>query len=221
MAEVIELAGQCGNCELPVTLSGADINTHTNISAYVSASRVLAQLKMVGRHFHFSDGTCLQLFHLGNGEVRAIVDEPGFELQVDPPLPVGHLYQQHRQPHDPPVRNGIGSVWRTPSDRYRARWVSSGGGQGRIDASVSSFAKDKILDHFRNTHHINVTSTALNRGVGGGRVNRLLTESPHTPVAGCTTTISGGHWDGDCRLVLTNSSHPFVAWISIERFNIG
>ena len=30
MSEVIELAGQCGNCELPVTLSGADINTHAN-----------------------------------------------------------------------------------------------------------------------------------------------------------------------------------------------
>ncbi|CEL98355.1 unnamed protein product [Vitrella brassicaformis CCMP3155] len=133
MAEVIELAGQCGNCELPVTLSGADINTHANIMAYMSAPRVLAQLKMVGRYIHFSDGSCLQLFHQGNGEVRAIIDEPNFELQVDPPLPAGHLYQQHRQPHDPPVRNSI------EYSTDNGRWVSFGG-QGFIDASVSSFA---------------------------------------------------------------------------------
>ncbi|CEM26487.1 unnamed protein product, partial [Vitrella brassicaformis CCMP3155] len=30
MAEVIEVAGQCGNCDLPVILTADDINTHTN-----------------------------------------------------------------------------------------------------------------------------------------------------------------------------------------------
>ncbi|CEM33927.1 unnamed protein product [Vitrella brassicaformis CCMP3155] len=94
MAEVIELAGQCGNCVLPVTLSRADINTHANKT-----------LKIVSRHVHFSDGSCLQLFQHGNGEVRAIKDEPGFRLTVDPPLPINHLYRQHRQLHDPPVRS--------------------------------------------------------------------------------------------------------------------
>ena len=51
------------------------------------------------------------------------------------------------------------------------------------------------------------------RRVGGGRLDGLLTQSPHTPVAGCTTTLSR---DGRVRcLVLTNSSHNFVAWITI------
>ncbi|CEM18614.1 unnamed protein product [Vitrella brassicaformis CCMP3155] len=188
MGEVIELAGQCGNRELPVTLSAADINAHANKTAYVSVPRVLAQLKMVGRHVHFSDNHSLQLFHHGNGQVRAIIDEPGFRLQVDPPLPAGHLYQRHRQPHDPPV--------------------------------LSSFAKFMVIDYLRETHQINHTGIRLNRGVGGGRVNELLTESPHTPVAGCTTTMSlKGR---ERRLVLTDSSHPFVAWIDIwDRGNTG
>ncbi|CEM23975.1 unnamed protein product [Vitrella brassicaformis CCMP3155] len=106
MSEVIELAGKCGNCELPVTLTGADINTHANKTAYVSAPRMLAQLRMVGPHVHFSDGSCLQLFHYSNQWTYhwlAIMDQYGFRLEVDPPLPAGHLYQQHRQPHDPPV----------------------------------------------------------------------------------------------------------------------
>ncbi|CEM28768.1 unnamed protein product [Vitrella brassicaformis CCMP3155] len=178
MGDVIELAGQCGNCELPVPLSGADINTHANIT-----------LKMW----------------------RAIIDEPNFELELDPPLPAGHLFQQHRQPHDPPVRNRI--FYST----VRARWLWSGG-LGCTDKSVSSFAKYKILDQFRKTHShqdINCMSAVLNRDVGGGRLNRLLTQSPHTPVAGCTTTLGSDAYGGSRWLVLTDGSHPFVAWINI------
>ena len=52
------------------------------------------------------------------------------------------------------------------------------------------------------------------RRVGGGRLDGLLTQSPHTPVAGCTTTF--GHHTGSVRiLVLTDSSHTFVARISV------
>ncbi|CEM36236.1 unnamed protein product, partial [Vitrella brassicaformis CCMP3155] len=55
--------------------------------------------------------------------------------------------------------------------------------------------------------------------VGGGRLDGLLTQSPHTPVAGCTTTFSGG---GRWRiLVLTNTSHDFVAWIGISVWGDG
>ncbi|CEM00920.1 unnamed protein product [Vitrella brassicaformis CCMP3155] len=208
MAEVIELAGQCGNFDLPVTLSGADINTHANITAYVSAPRVLAQLRMVGRHFQFSDGSCLQLFQHGNGGMRAIKDQPGFELEVDPALPAGHLYRQHRQPYDPPATNS-GIIYSTEDG---GGWVSDGG--LFTDASLSSSAKFMIFDHFSETHQTNRTSIRLNRYVGGGRLNGLLTESPHTPMAGCTTTmgLDGDEW----WLVLTNSSHPFVASISIS-----
>ncbi|CEM07007.1 unnamed protein product [Vitrella brassicaformis CCMP3155] len=210
MAEVIELAGQCGNCELPVILTADDINTHANITAYVSAPRVLAQLKIVGRHLHCRDGSCLQLFRDGN-QWRAINDEPGFELEVDPPLPADHLYQQQRQPHDPPVRSRNFYYWILRGGR---RWTSFHG--KFTDASLSAFAKDKILNHFHLTHlgQSNSTFTTLNRGIGGGRVDDLLSESPHRPVAGCSTTFSQ---DGRKRwLMLTNSSHPFVAWVEIR-----
>ncbi|CEM04409.1 unnamed protein product [Vitrella brassicaformis CCMP3155] len=206
IGEVIELAGQCGNCDLPVILTSDDINTHTNKSAYVSAPRVLAQLKMVGRHVQFGDDSCLQLFQ-DNGEVRAIKDQPGFRLTVDPPLPAGHLYQQHRQPHDPPVHESI-----IYSLLAGGRWVSIGG-LPFTAASVSSFAKAMVLDYFGRTHKTHVTSIDLNRNVGGGRLDDLLTESPHTPVAGCTTTL--GLNGNERLLVLTNNNHNFVAWISI------
>ncbi|CEL97647.1 unnamed protein product [Vitrella brassicaformis CCMP3155] len=205
MGEVIELAEQCGNCQLPVTLSGADIITHANKTAYVSAPRVLAQLKMVGRHVHFSDGSCLQLFHHGNGEVRAIKDEPGFRLTIDPPLPVGNLHRRRRQPHDPPMNRSALCF-----SFFSRRWISWGGQY--TDASVSSFDRCVVFDlHFLKHRYNSTSTTTLNRGVGGGRLDDLLTQSPHTPVAGCTT-IDRDDWR---RLVLTDGSHPFVAWISI------
>ncbi|CEM04432.1 unnamed protein product [Vitrella brassicaformis CCMP3155] len=206
IGEVIELAGQCGNCDLPVILTSDDINTHTNKTTYVSAPRVLAQLKMVGLHIHFSDGSCLQLFQQNDGELRAIKDEPGFRLEVDPPLPAGHLYQQHRLEHDLPVASRV---------------VYVGGGVGgwaalfeATFASVSSFAKEMILDHFQQSHPTNNTQIRLNRDVGDDPLDGLLLQSPHTPVAGCTMTMSMG--DGDMRwLVLTDNRHLFLAWISI------
>ncbi|CEM11089.1 unnamed protein product [Vitrella brassicaformis CCMP3155] len=136
---------------------------------------------VVGRLLDFGDGSCLQVFRRANGEVRAIRDEPGFRLQVNPPLAADHLYQQHRLQHDPPVRSCINYRGNT------GRWVSGG----------------------------------LSERVGGGRLDGLLTQSPHTPVAGCTTTLSRV---GDLRylvLVLTDSSHEFVAWIAIQDWGDG
>ncbi|CEM03185.1 unnamed protein product [Vitrella brassicaformis CCMP3155] len=210
VGEVIELAAQCGCCELPVIVTADDIDQHENKTAYRFVARVLAQLMVVGRHINFGDSR-LQIFRRADGEVRAIKDEPGFRFRinpfrifVDPPLPAGHLYQQHRLQHDPPVHS----------------WIRYFNGIRRWDrihlctyASVSSFAKGVILDHFDKTHQTNGTLTTLHRRVGGGRLDGLLTQSPHTPVAGCTTTLSSG---GRLRyLVLTNSSHDFVAWIAI------
>ncbi|CEM10013.1 unnamed protein product [Vitrella brassicaformis CCMP3155] len=181
--EVLQLASQCRYCELPLNLTADDINTHANKTAYGSFPRVLAQLMVVGRHVDFGDGSRLQIFRHANGEVRAIKDEPGFRLDVDPPLAAGHL-----------------------------EWES--GHLPTTDASLSSFAKHKILSYFYQTHQINRTSISLNRYVGGGRLDGLLTQSPHTPVAGCTTIFIR---DGEVRLlVLTNSSHNFVAWTLIQ-----
>jgi len=157
--------------------------------------------------------------------VRAIKDEPGFRLDFNPPLPPGNLYQQHRQQHDPPV---VSRICYRGGINYRSdisQWVS---GFPSTDASLSSFAKRTILQHFSSTHQTNSTVNVLNRYVGGGRLDGLLTQSPHTPVAGCTTTLSredGPGWHGSiCRvrfLVLTDSSHPFIAWISLLEWTDG
>ncbi|CEM10032.1 unnamed protein product [Vitrella brassicaformis CCMP3155] len=211
VAEVLQWASECGFCQLPLNLTADDINRHVNKTAYGSLARVLAQLMVVGRHIDFGDGSRLQICRHPNGEVRAIKDQPDFELDVDPPLAAHHhLYQQHRQQHDPPVRSCI---------NYRSNsggWVSFG--FPTIDASVSSFAKHKILRNFFGTHQANRTSIHLNRFVGGGRLDDLLTQSPHTPVAGCSATLTcWDGWHGRLRyLVLTDSSYGFVAWITIQ-----
>jgi len=207
--EVLQWASQCRYCTLPLNLTADDINTHANKTAYRSFPRVLAQLMVVGRHIDFGCWGRLQTFRR-NGRVLAIEDWSGFRLDVDPPLPAGHLYQQHRQQHDPPVRSCI---------NYRSNsggWVSFG--FPTIDASVSSFAKHKILRNFFGTHQANRTSIHLNRFVGGGRLDDLLTQSPHTPVAGCSATLTcWDGWHGRLRyLVLTDSSYGFVAWITIQ-----
>ncbi|CEM20435.1 unnamed protein product [Vitrella brassicaformis CCMP3155] len=106
VADVLRLAEQCGRCTLPVRLTADDINRHANKTAYLAAPRVLAQLKMVGPHIDFGNGVTFQLFQHGD-TLRAIKDEDGFELDIDPPLPLNHPYQQHRQQHDPPVRSSI------------------------------------------------------------------------------------------------------------------
>ncbi|CEL92710.1 unnamed protein product [Vitrella brassicaformis CCMP3155] len=137
-----------------------------------------------------------------NGEVRAIKDEPGYRLTIDPPLPpYQHLYQQHRLQHDPPVYSHIHHF------RCQNEWESGNGNYPSTDASLSSFAK-------------RIGRRQVLRRVVGGRLDGLLTQSPHIPVAGCTTTMSWG--DGGRRwLVLTDSSHPFVAWIHIEDSFLG
>ncbi|CEM15521.1 unnamed protein product [Vitrella brassicaformis CCMP3155] len=81
------------------------------LCAYLADPCVLAQLKMVGPHIHFGDGVAFQLFQHGD-TLRAVKDEDGFEMTIpeidtDQTLPPNHLYQQHRQPHDPPVRSNI------------------------------------------------------------------------------------------------------------------
>ncbi|CEM09021.1 unnamed protein product [Vitrella brassicaformis CCMP3155] len=184
--EVLQWASQYRYCTLPVILMADDIRTHASKTAYLSVARVLAQLMVAGRHVDFGDRSCLQIFRRANGEVRAIKDEPGFRLTVDPPLAAHHLYQQHRLEHDPPVEsriNYLGAIGTWESD-----------GLPCTDSSVWSFAKGMAC-WWRPS-------------------DGLLTQSPHSPVAGCTTTLSSR--DGRVRcLVITDESHTFVAWIFI------
>ncbi|CEM22604.1 unnamed protein product [Vitrella brassicaformis CCMP3155] len=192
MSEAIELAGQCGNCQLPVRLTSADLHQYPNKTAYLAAPRVLAQLKMVGPHIDFGNGVTFQLFQYGN-TLRAIQDQAGFEIDINPPLPPNHPYQQHRQPHDPPVRSRIAHA---PALGWQLTWGA------RDYASVSSFVKRIVLDHFSGTHQINSTYRMINRHVDNNRLQTIVTQSPHT---------SGGmHHDINplrCRLHFA-SSHP-------------
>ncbi|CEM31864.1 unnamed protein product [Vitrella brassicaformis CCMP3155] len=211
VTDILRLAAQCGRCTLPVWLTADDINRHASKTVYLAIPRVLAQLKMVGPYIDLSDGVTFQLFHHGN-RLRAIKDQYGFEMTIDPSLPPNHPYQQHRQPHDPPVRSRI---------EYRsAGWRPQPLGLlGPLDySSVSSFVKSIVLNHFVWTHQVNSTYRSVDRHVDNNRLHTIMPQSPHTPVEGCTTTASG-RFSRDRfayrRLVLTDASHSFLAWIEI------
>ncbi|CEM00739.1 unnamed protein product [Vitrella brassicaformis CCMP3155] len=201
MSEAVELAGQCSNCQLPVRLTPADLHQYPNKTAYLAAPRVLAQLKMVGPHIHLGDGVTFQLFQHGN-TLRAVKDEDGFEIDINPPIPAYHLFQQHRQQHDPPVRSRI--YYSRPTN-----WLLL---SAYDYASVSSCVKKIVLD----THF--VQTPQINRRVDNGRPDTITTQSPHTPVAGCTTTASFRFTDSHLTwrdLVLTDAGHSFVARIAV------
>ncbi|CEM35310.1 unnamed protein product [Vitrella brassicaformis CCMP3155] len=56
--------------------------------AYLADARVIALWKMVGRHVNFGGQLGrFELFDQPGGGVRALKDEPGFELDINPPLP--------------------------------------------------------------------------------------------------------------------------------------
>ncbi|CEM36866.1 unnamed protein product [Vitrella brassicaformis CCMP3155] len=204
---MVQVAQNCGYCNLPIKPTADDLKAYEANKA--SVAPVVAQLMMVGRHVQFSDGSRLQLFRHGD-QVRVINDEPAFKLSIGRPGPAG---RQHTLEHDPPAYGDI--VYSTRS----SRWVGgSGWGQAPI-ASVSAFATNKILTYFEKTHRMHRTAEKiLDSRVGGGRLDALLTQSPQTSVEGCTvaTTTPGDHAN-ERWLVLTDSSHPFVAWIYIGR----
>jgi len=168
----------------------------------------LAQLKMVGPHIDFGDNTTFELFRYGNA-LRAIKDQGGFAINTNQTLPAHHPIQQHRQQHDPPVRSNIS--YDPPEG-----WVSLA---ARVSSSVSSFVKSIVIGHFWGTHQLNSTSQGINRHADNSRLITLLpTQSPHTPVEGCTsTTASRRSTDGMTyrHLVLTDAGHPFFAWITV------
>mmetsp|Transcript_43278 Transcript_43278/g.122610 ORF Transcript_43278/g.122610 Transcript_43278/m.122610 type:complete len:426 (-) Transcript_43278:2683-3960(-) len=202
---MVQVAQNCGYCNLPIKPTADDLKAYEANKA--SVAPVVAQLMMVGRHVQFSDGSRLQLFRHGD-QVRVINDEPAFKLSIGRPGPAG---RQHTLEHDPPAYGDI--VYSTRS----SRWVGgSGWGQAPI-ASVSAFATNKILTYFEKTHRMHRTAEKiLDSRVGGGRLDALLTQSPQTSVEGCTvaTTTPGDHAN-ERWLVLTDSSHPFVAEIML------
>jgi len=215
MSEAIELAASCGYCHLPVRLDGSDLHHYDNKTAYLADPRVLAQLRMVGPHIHFGGGVTFEVFQAGE-RMRMIKNQRDFQLTIGPPIPPDHLYQQHRQEHDPPVRSEIGY---SPDRGY---WTSVG---ASTYSSASSFIKSVIMAPFARTRarQSNSSSRNINRHVDDHRLHTLLTQSPHSLVEGCSTSVSyfWPRYGKARRVVLTDTSHEFVAWVSIWDCHIG
>ncbi|CEM28610.1 unnamed protein product [Vitrella brassicaformis CCMP3155] len=204
VGDTLRVAEHCGNCQLPITVDGADLQTHATKADFLALPRVFAQWMLVGRHVVFrrptgqQDGT-LQLFRHNNNDIRIIRNEPNFTITLNPPLPLltgrpvhafsQHPFQQHAKPHDPPVRSRIG--W-----QHGVGWVTIGVNDGPLYASASSMLKDLVLR------------------VRGGHLDRIMTQSPHTPPNGCSDVLTWEAADRICAQlhVLTSSNDPFLAW---------
>ncbi|CEM03390.1 unnamed protein product [Vitrella brassicaformis CCMP3155] len=213
ISDVIDLAGQCKYCPLPVTLTAADLYQYPNKTAYLAYPRVLAQLWLVGHHINFGDGMILRLFQHGN-VLRAFRDDDGFELTINPDLPTGsiyHLYPQDRREQDPPVSSRVdyGIIQSGSAD---SEWGLVPGNAELRYVSVSSFVKGVILTHFRTSHQIDFINTAVARHTANDRLHTLMTS-----VERCTTTVTFGVLLVSSRdFALTDASQPFVAWIQLH-----
>ncbi|CEM20143.1 unnamed protein product [Vitrella brassicaformis CCMP3155] len=82
------------------------VETQQWTEAYLADARVIALWKMVGRHVNFGGELGrFKLFDQPGGGVRALKDEPGFELDINPPLPppthTKHTPSTTTRPSDP------------------------------------------------------------------------------------------------------------------------
>mmetsp|Transcript_10541 Transcript_10541/g.30420 ORF Transcript_10541/g.30420 Transcript_10541/m.30420 type:complete len:275 (+) Transcript_10541:95-919(+) len=116
MGKAIELAGQCGCCQLPLTVTPADLNQYANKTAFLADARVLAHHKIVGRHINVG-GKTLEWFRES--------------MVVDPPL----RYNPHQQQDDPPAMINM-------TYRPGYRWVEM---HGCGISSLSSSVTDIVL----------------------------------------------------------------------------
>ncbi|CEM01622.1 unnamed protein product [Vitrella brassicaformis CCMP3155] len=206
----LKLAVQHGLCTLPVTISLEDLQRHTTEQAYLAEPRVLALWKTVGRHVNFGGNYGrFELFDQPGGGVRAINDEPGFELDINPPLPATHPYHPHTITDNPPVRSSIhlqGGSW-------------TAGGVMATYASMSAFIVRIIME--RPLANLGKTAFVhVDRYDHGGVLDGLLNRSPHQPPGGCRTIVAL-RWDdmnppAEVRfLLLTSFDMPFVAYVDL------
>ncbi|CEM28677.1 unnamed protein product [Vitrella brassicaformis CCMP3155] len=223
VADTLSLAEHLGYCQLPITVGAGDLQTHATKAEYSSLPRFCAQWMLVGRHVAFrrpngqQDGT-LQLFRYNN-EIRAIHNQPGFAITLNPPLPQPtrpvhpfsrHPFQQDARPHDPPVRSRI--WW-----AHGVGWTG-GGNAGGFSASASSLLKRLLLTHRSDAFGDLFQSPPMpvDRGVRGGYLDRIMTQSPHTPLDACSHVTAWERADGTCAQaqVLTSSADAFIAYIA-------
>ncbi|CEM11174.1 unnamed protein product [Vitrella brassicaformis CCMP3155] len=165
----LRLAEHGGYCQLPLTVGAADLQTHATKA---------------------QDGT-LELFRNNNNEIRVIRNEPGFALTINPPLPLPtgrpvhplsqHPFQKHAKPHDPPIGSRIGR-------HHGVGWATLGVNDGNVFASASSMLKQLLLHHRRLAVGGVILSptVVVDRAARGGHLDRIITQSPHTPLDGCS-----------------------------------
>ncbi|CEM32830.1 unnamed protein product [Vitrella brassicaformis CCMP3155] len=101
-ADALRLAHQLTYCELPVIVTQQDLEKHRSKQAYLAEPRVVALWKMLGRYVDFGgERGRFELFDHGNGDLRAITDDPEYRLDLTP-LPPTHAYHPHASSHNPP-----------------------------------------------------------------------------------------------------------------------
>ncbi|CEM20131.1 unnamed protein product [Vitrella brassicaformis CCMP3155] len=210
VANALRFAAPRGYCQLPITLAVADMQRHDSKQAYLADARVIALWKMVGRHVNFGGQLGrFELFDQAGGGVRALRDEPGFELDINPPLPPAHPYRPHAINDNPPIRSTIS--WQGGG------WTA--GGEETTDASASAFIMGTIMwPSMANEGR--TPWVAFDRHDHGGVLDGLLNHSPHQPPNGCTAVMAG-RWDDDDppiqlrQLLLTPFDSPFVASVDL------
>ncbi|CEM11159.1 unnamed protein product [Vitrella brassicaformis CCMP3155] len=157
-----------------------------------------------------------QLFRHNNNEIRVIRNEPNFAITLSLPLPrpnrpvhpfSQHPFTHHAKPHDPPVccrmkwDNGVG-------------WVTIGVNDGAVDASASCMLKRRMLAH-RMLAVGGFTDHQQWWSVRRGHLDRIITQSPHTPLDECSDVLAWEWASKRCvqTHVLTTSGDPFIACI--------
>ncbi|CEM06611.1 unnamed protein product [Vitrella brassicaformis CCMP3155] len=207
-ADALRLAHQLTYCELPVIVTQQDLEKHRSKQAYLAEPRVVALWKMLGRHVNFGDELGrFELFDDGNGDLRAIKDEPEHRLDLTP-LPLAHAYHPHTSPQDPPVRHHIAGY-----DDEKHGWDTGG---PFTEASFSSFLVGTIV--LPTYADMDLTEEFIDRDARGGVLRGLLDQSVHQPIEG-TTAVTAFILanDSSCKwLLLTPFDHPFIAFIDIE-----
>ncbi|CEL99121.1 unnamed protein product [Vitrella brassicaformis CCMP3155] len=214
VGDTLSVAEHCGYCQLPVTVGAADLQTHAT-KAWMLVGRYVALRRPTGQH----DGT-LELFRHNNNEVRIIRNEPNFTITLNPPLPLPsrpvhpfsqHPFTHHAKTHDPPVRSCL--VWQNG-----VGWATVGANNGLVYASASSMLKRLVLRHrllavggFIDSP----TTVVVDRSVRGGHLDRIMTQSQHAPLNGCSHVMAyecASGWCGQAHR-LTSSDDPFISWI--------
>ncbi|CEM09695.1 unnamed protein product [Vitrella brassicaformis CCMP3155] len=138
------------------------------------------------------DGTLILFRH--NNELRIIRNEPNFTAAINSPLPLAnrpvhpfsqHPFIHHAKPNDPPVRHRI--RWQPG-----VGWATVGIDDAPVHASASYLLKDLMLVHrvLAVGGFADSPAVVVDRRVWGGHLDIIITQSPHTPLNGCSHVLT-------------------------------